>query len=87
MLISVKPIAWPLIIWLLATRRYRGVAWAAACGIVLNVVAWTILGFGQIHQYIVLMHAFQQKGERISFTFVAFLLHLGVARTSPTCSA
>jgi hypothetical protein len=74
----VKPITWPLILWLLATRRFRGVAWGAAFGAVINLLAWSTLGWHQIARYLTLMQAFAHQGERIGFTFVALLMHLGM---------
>ena len=78
-LVSAKPITWPLLIWLLATRRYRGIAWAAATGLLINVAAWSIVGFSQIHRYEAVTQAAVGQGNRIGYTVVALLLHLGLA--------
>jgi Glycosyltransferase family 87 len=81
LLISIKPFVWPLGIWLLATRRYTATAWAGACGLVLNAIAWTVLGFNELPHYTRLAQAFTKDGERIGYSVVSLALHLGVTRS------
>jgi alpha-1,2-mannosyltransferase len=76
-LVSVKVFLWPLGIWLLATRRYKSMAYAAAYGVVLNVAAWTILGFNELPRYARLAKAFTKDGERVGYSVVALVLHVG----------
>ncbi len=78
LMISTKPVAWPVLIWLLGTRRIRATCWAAVGAVVLNGIAWAALGFGEIHRYLALMSEFARQGERIGLTLVTLLLHLGV---------
>lgn len=79
LLISIKPITWPLILWLLGSRRRRALAWSVGTGLVLNLLAWTTLGWGEVARFTALMEAFAHQGARIGFTGVTLLLHLGVA--------
>jgi alpha-1,2-mannosyltransferase len=80
-LISVKPFFWPLGFWLLASRRYRALAYTMACGLLVNAVAWSILGFDQIPRYTRLAGAFTKDGERIGYSVVSLLLQLGSSRS------
>ena len=50
--ISIKPFVWPLGLWLLATRRWRAAGWALLWGVLLNLLAWTVVGFGAIGMYL-----------------------------------
>lgn len=77
LMISIKPVIWPLGLWLLLTRRYVSVAYGLAIGLVLNVVAWGVLGFDQIHRYRALISAFGRSGERLAYTLVALASHAG----------
>jgi hypothetical protein len=51
-LVSIKPMVWPLALWLLVTRRYRATAYAAAIGLALNAAAWGMVGFGHIDGFL-----------------------------------
>jgi hypothetical protein len=55
LLVSVKPFAWPLAIWLLATRRHVALGYAALCGLAMNVVAWAVIGFDELGPFIKLL--------------------------------
>lgn len=50
--ISLKPFVWPLALWLLATRRFRVTGWMIIWGVALNLVAWLVIGLGQISAYL-----------------------------------
>ena len=82
LLISVKPFVWPLSIWLLATRRYKAMAYAAAYALALNALAWAVLGFNELPRYTRLANAFTNDGERIGYSVVSFALHLGSTRAA-----
>ncbi len=46
-----KIFLWPLVIWLVATRRFRTAATTVVLGIVLSVGCWGILGFDGLRDY------------------------------------
>lgn len=46
-----KLLVWPLGIWLLATRRWKSAALAAACASLGVIVPWAFLGFAGIEDY------------------------------------
>jgi alpha-1,2-mannosyltransferase len=72
-LISVKVFVWPVAFWLLATRRYRALAWALACGLVVNVMAWTIVGFDQIPRYVRLIQAVTRTVDDRGYSVMRFV--------------
>jgi Glycosyltransferase family 87 len=51
LVIAVKLVFWPLLVWLVATRRYRTAALAAAASAVLVLVPWAGIGFAGLHGY------------------------------------
>jgi hypothetical protein len=79
LLVSVKLFLWPLALWLLATRRYAALAYATACGLALNAVAWAVLGFNELHRYGRLLSALTSIEERRGYSLVAFALHTGAS--------
>jgi hypothetical protein len=79
LLVSVKLFVWPLALWLLATRRYVAFVYAIACGLVLNVVAWAVLGLNELHRYSRLLHALTTFEERRGYSVIALALHEGTS--------
>lgn len=75
--ISLKPLMWPLALWLLATRRWTASGWALASGILLNLAAWSVLGFGQIAAYLHAVSVDTDDSWRTGFGVPALLAHLG----------
>jgi hypothetical protein len=50
-LIALKLFLWPLLIWLVATRRFRAAGGAAVTGVILVVVPWAGIGFAGMTGY------------------------------------
>jgi len=77
MVIAVKLLAWPLLIWLLATRRFRqaGAATAVAIGAVGG--SWALIGFKGISEYRHLLAADATAFQVRSHSVVAAALRLG----------
>jgi hypothetical protein len=80
LLVSLKLFLWPLALWLLATRRYAALAYAAACGLAINAVAWTVLGWNELHRYSRLLHALAATEEKRGYSLVSLGLHEGASR-------
>jgi hypothetical protein len=80
--VSLKVFLWPLGLWLLTTRRYAALAWAVAIGVPMNAIAWAVLGFDQLHAYVVLAKAVTKVEEATAYTPLALALHLGFSRTA-----
>ncbi len=78
--ISLKPLVWPLGLWLLATRRWRAAAWALGGGLALNLFAWGLVGFNEISTYVDLsskdLHALWRGG----YSVLALAHQLGLGR-------
>lgn len=78
--ISMKPFVWPLGLWLLATRRWRAAAWAFGWGLVLNLLAWEIVGFNEIHTFLHLAGEDTDLLWRGGYGMLAVAGHLGFGR-------
>jgi alpha-1,2-mannosyltransferase len=80
-MISLKPFAWPLGLWLLATRRYRALLYAAACGLAVNAVSWAVIGFNQLHAYTQLDAAVNHVMDRRGYSIMSLVMQLGGGRS------
>jgi len=78
--ISLKPFMWPLGLWLLATRRYRQAAWCAVSAVVINVIAWAVVGPGAVHQYLRLSGQVTAALYRTGYGLIALAAHFGAGR-------
>ena len=75
--ISLKPIMWPLVLWLLATRRWRATGYGLAAGLLINVVSWSVVGFGKIGVYLRDSGYDTRHAWRAGYSVAAALGHLG----------
>jgi hypothetical protein len=57
--VAAKLFVWPLVIWLLLTRRFRAAAGAAGSAVVLVLGAWALIGFDGFRDYPKLLRAVQ----------------------------
>ena len=78
--VSLKPFVWPLALWMLATHRLRATAWTVVWGIVLNLAAWGIVGFNEIHVYLRLSGQVTDALWRGGYSMLAVAHHLGFGR-------
>lgn len=78
--ISIKTFAWPLGLWLLATRRWRAGLWALASGLVLNVLAWAIVGFNNLEPFLRVSGRLVDGQWRTGYSVLAIASHLGLGR-------
>jgi hypothetical protein len=85
-MLAVKPITWPLILWLLFTRRARGAAVAAASVTVLVLVSWACVDFKGLVNYPELLQA-DAHAAVYFYAPMAGALHLGASRMVATLSA
>jgi Glycosyltransferase family 87 len=74
LVIAVKLFFWPVLVWFIATRRYRSAALAAAASVCLVVVPWAGIGFAGLRGYPHLL-ASVSRGEGPHSYSVAALLH------------
>ena len=57
--VAAKLFVWPLVVWLLLTRRYRAAAWAIASSVVVVLGAWAVIGFEGLRDYPSLLRVVQ----------------------------
>ena len=80
LIISLKVFVWPIGLWLIATRRYVATAYALAFGVLINAVAWAVIGFGQIRPFIRMSSFVTNMWHRTGYSLIAFGIHLGASR-------
>jgi alpha-1,2-mannosyltransferase len=78
--ISLKPFMWPLALWLLVTRRWRASGYGLAAGLLINLVAWWLVGFDKIGVYLRDSGIDTRSAWRAGYTVVAAFGHLGFGR-------
>lgn len=81
-MISLKPLVWPLALWLLVTRRWRASAWMLVSGLVLNLAAWSVIGFDQFGAFIRAAATDTDDAWRTGFGVPALLGHFGFGRSA-----
>jgi hypothetical protein len=71
--VAAKLFVWPLVVWLLLTRRFAAAAWAVGSAIVLTLGVWALIGFEGFRDYPKLLRVVQDVyAERsISISTVA----------------
>lgn len=75
--VSLKLILWPLLVWGIATRRFRPVALGVVLGTVMTVAAWAAIGFGGLTKYPDLL---SRISEQESYSIVGMVEELGFGR-------
>jgi hypothetical protein len=79
--VAAKLIAWPLVIWLLLTRRYRAACWATASAVVLVAGSWAVVGFEGMLDYPKLLRETQDVYATRSDSVAGVLGGLGASVT------
>ncbi len=81
LLISLKIFLWPLIGWLVFTRRWRALVWAVASAAAISIAAWAVVGFDHFGAYTALASAMSKLEQYTAYTPLAVVLHLGAGQT------
>lgn len=85
--LSLKLFLWPLLIWLVATRRFGAAAIATGLALVTTVGAWAVIGFEGLTDYPELLRLLTDIVETVGLSLVALGdqagLPIGVARALP----
>lgn len=76
-IISLKPFVWPIVLWLVFTRRYRACGWTLVWGIAINAVAWAVVGYGRISEYVHLSATVTSALIRTGYGVIALVAHAG----------
>jgi alpha-1,2-mannosyltransferase len=79
-----KLFAWPLLVWLLATRRLRTALAAAAVAAVLGVGGWAAIGFAGFRGYPHLLRVLSRVEETQSYSLAGLLRLHGAASIAVT---
>jgi glycosyl transferase family 87 len=78
-LIAAKLLAWPLVIWLLVTRRTRQAAVLVGSTLTLALGSWAVIGFRGLGAYLQLLRDDARTYEYRSHSLVSGFMHLGTA--------
>jgi uncharacterized membrane protein len=84
--VAAKLIAWPLVVWLIVTKRYRAAAWAAGSAVVLVIGSWAVIGFDGMLDYPALLRETQDVYAIRSDSIAGVLGGLGVSVTLAVAS-
>lgn len=79
--ISLKPVMWPLALWLLATRRWHASGYGLAAGLFINFVSWSVVGFDKIGVYLRDTGLDTRHAWRAGYGIAAAVGHLGFSRS------
>ena len=77
-IVAGKVFLWPLLIWLVATRRGLVAARALMVGIAATTVSWALIGFAGLMSYPQLLNALANVEQRKSYSTVALGLTFGL---------
>jgi hypothetical protein len=72
-LIALKLFLWPLLLWLVATRRYRAAGGGAVAAVALVLVPWAVIGFSGLTQYPELLGTLSRLQRTVGYTVAALL--------------
>jgi hypothetical protein len=81
---SAKVFLWPLVIWLVATRRWRAAVGAVGVGVVVNLVAWAAIGFDGLRDYPKTLRVLNEVQRWKSYSFSGLASALGLPATVGT---
>jgi Glycosyltransferase family 87 len=77
--IALKLVLWPLLIWFLATRRWRAALVAVSAAAVMTLAAWAPLGFAGLHDYPRLVSVNNDIYAPHSWSLLSGLVGLGLS--------
>lgn len=83
LVVALKPFFWPILFWLVATRRYRAAALAAVTSALLVLVPWAGIGFAGLRDYPHLLSRVSAVEGPRGYS-IAALLHAVLGWTSAT---
>jgi hypothetical protein len=82
LVISLKPLMWPVVVWLVCTRRLRAAAWTVAIGVCLNAIAWTVVGWSEIERYLRLSDRVTTALFHSGYGVISLVTRFGASRGS-----
>jgi hypothetical protein len=78
--ISLKLFVWPVVVWLLATKRYAAAATATVAAAVATLAAWALIGFEGLAEYPGLVRRLSDVVGDRGYSFVALGVEVGLPR-------
>jgi len=79
LLVALKLFLWPLLVWLLATRRYGAALLAGATALTATAVAWATFGFAGVGEYLPMLRLLAKLDERGGAGPLAAMMKLGLS--------
>jgi hypothetical protein len=79
MSLALKPLLWPLVLWLAATRRSRAAAVTVVTAAIALAGTWGVIGFAGLREFPDLLHRLQGLEERQGYTVYALATDLGAS--------
>ena len=76
--LATKLLLWPLLLWLLVTRRFRALAWAVVVATLVLLASWSVIRFRQLGDYADLLRRLGEIQDGRSYTLYALGLDLGL---------
>jgi hypothetical protein len=76
--VSAKLLSWPIVVWMLATRRLRAALAAFAVGVVLTLAAWAAIGFDGLTGYPDLLRRLSELQSERSYSLAGMASTLGL---------
>jgi hypothetical protein len=80
--VSAKLFLWPLVVWLLLTRRLRAAALSVGATAILVVVPWAVIGFSGLREYPALLSLLKDTYATHSFSLATAVTALGARETA-----
>jgi alpha-1,2-mannosyltransferase len=77
--LAAKLFLWPLVAWMLATRRFRAALWTVGFAFALLSLTWGAIGFAGLTGYPSLLHHWTNYADDFAFSLYAVALDLGAA--------
>ena len=74
---AVKPLLWPLGIWLVATARLRALIWSVLIALALALGSWAAIGFDGLRRYPSLLRELSSGADEWGYSVYALALDLG----------
>jgi Glycosyltransferase family 87 len=78
---AVKPLLWPVGLWLLATGRLRSLLSSVAVAVTLALVSWAAIGFAGLRDYPALLRRLSAGADEWGYSLYALLLDLGAGHS------
>ena len=76
--VSAKLLLWPMLVWMLATRRVKAVVSALLIGVAVTAAAWALIGFDGLTRYPDLLRRLSEIQAEQSYSIVGMSATLGL---------